>query len=64
MESPSTLIEAVRVFSDLNVCHRFMIGVKWPDGDITCPRCGGDQVGNIALILFLTAAVAVVVLVK
>lgn len=31
---PKTLLEAVRHFSDLNVCHEYMRGVKWPDGNI------------------------------
>jgi len=29
---PTTLIEAVRHFSDLQVCHDYMVGLKWPDG--------------------------------
>ncbi len=45
---PKTLLEAVRHFSDLDVCHEYMIGVKWPDGKITCPKCGGTEVGRIA----------------
>ena len=44
---PKTLIEAVRHFSDLTVCHAYMVALKWPDGRITCPKCGGDKVGNI-----------------
>jgi len=45
---PTTLIEAVRYFSDLDVCHAYMLSIKWPDGKITCPACGGDKVGNIS----------------
>ena len=48
MELPRTLLEAVRQFSDLNVCHRFMVTVKWPDGCVTCPKCGGSNIGEIA----------------
>ena len=48
MESPRTLIEAVRVFSDLDACEQFMIGVKWADGCVTCPECGGTNIGRIA----------------
>lgn len=47
MSTPKTLIEAVRHFTDLNVCHEYMIGVKWPDGRIVCPKCGGDKIGRI-----------------
>ncbi len=45
---PKTLLEAVRHFSDLDVCHACMVKLKWPDGRIVCPKCGGDRVGNIA----------------
>ena len=45
---PKTLIEAVRYFSDLSVCHEYMRKIKWPAGKITCPRCGGERIGKIA----------------
>src|SRR6266404_4488231 len=45
---PQTLIEAVRFFTDLDVCHAYMLSIKWPDGKIICPKCGGENVGNIA----------------
>lgn len=47
MELPQTLLEAVRFFSDLDVCQRFMVAVKWPDGVVTCPKCGGQNIGEI-----------------
>lgn len=46
--NPTTLLEAVRYFSDIDVCREYMVGLKWPDGKITCPKCGGDRVGRIA----------------
>jgi transposase-like protein len=46
--SPKTLIEAVRYFSDLGVCHAYMVKIKWPDGTICCPQCGATNVGTIA----------------
>ena len=46
--NPSTLLEAVRYFSDLDVCHEYMVRIKWSGGKITCPKCGGDHVGHIA----------------
>ena len=48
MPEPKTLIEAVQTFADLDVCHAYMIRLKWPDGRIVCPKCGGDRVGNVA----------------
>src|SRR4029078_6123696 len=44
---PQTLLEAVRHFSDLTVCHEYMVNVKWPDGKVICPKCGSDHVGEI-----------------
>ena len=44
---PRTLIEAVRHFSDIAVCDALMISLKWPDGKIVCPKCGGDKIGRI-----------------
>ncbi|MCH8343794.1 MAG: IS1595 family transposase [Planctomycetes bacterium] len=46
-KSPQTLIEAVRHFSDLDCCHGYMVGIKWPDGQIWCPECGSTEVGEI-----------------
>jgi len=39
---PKTLLEAVRFFTDLDVCTQFMAAIRWPDG-ITCPRCDHDK---------------------
>lgn len=44
---PETLIEAVRYFTDPQICHEYMVNLKWPDGKITCPKCGGENIGNI-----------------
>lgn len=37
---PETLIEAIRYFSDLDVCTDFVAQMRWPDGAV-CDRCGG-----------------------
>jgi transposase-like protein len=37
---PETLIEAVRYFSDLDVCTEYVASLRWPDGPV-CPKCGG-----------------------
>jgi len=47
MPEPQTLIEAVRHFSDLGICFRYMVALKWPDDRIICPKCGGDKIGSI-----------------
>src|SRR5664279_2797269 len=45
---PKTLIEAIRHFADPQVCHDFMVSMRWPDGKAICPRCNCDRVGFIA----------------
>lgn len=47
MKTPETLIEAVRYFSDIDLCNEYMKQLKWPDGKIVCPACGGDRIGEI-----------------
>jgi transposase-like protein len=39
---PGTLIEAIRYFSDLDVCTDFVAKLRWPNGPV-CPRCGSDE---------------------
>lgn len=47
---PKSLLEAVRYFSDLQICNAYMRKIKWPTGTITCPNCGakGVRIGEIA----------------
>ncbi len=37
---PSTLLEAVRYFSDLDVATEYVAKLRWPSGPV-CPNCGG-----------------------
>jgi transposase-like protein len=46
--TPTTLLEAVRYFSHPAICLDFMKNVRWPDGIVKCPTCGGDKVGFLA----------------
>ncbi len=39
---PQNLLEAVRYFSDLDVCVQFVAAMRWPDGPV-CPHCGGVE---------------------
>src|SRR3954451_19830798 len=39
---PTSLVEAIRYFSDLDVCTEYVAGLRWPNGPI-CPRCGGVE---------------------
>src|SRR5262249_52594655 len=41
---PKTLQEAIKHFANPDNCYRFMVELRWPDGKITCPRCGSEDV--------------------
>lgn len=45
---PTSLLSAVRYFADKATCNAYMRSIKWPDGRITCPKCGGENIGEIA----------------
>jgi transposase-like protein len=36
---PQTLLEAIRYFSDPDVCVEFVAKLRWPEGPV-CPTCG------------------------
>jgi transposase-like protein len=40
---PKTLQEAITHFADPERCFGFAVSLRWPDGKVTCPRCGSDQ---------------------
>lgn len=42
-EFPKTLQEAIVFFANPDNALNFMIEIRWPDGVITCPRCGSDR---------------------
>jgi transposase-like protein len=44
MESPKTLQQAIRFFTDYENCREFMIAVRWPDGKVRCPQCDSEKV--------------------
>ncbi len=44
---PKTLIEAVTYFADSRTCVEFMKNLHWPDGNVTCPRCGSAHVKEL-----------------
>src|SRR5713101_4064005 len=45
---PQSLLEAVRFFKDPDICLAFMAQLRWPDGVVTCPRCGGTAVSFLS----------------
>jgi transposase-like protein len=46
--TPRTFLDAVRYFSDPNVCLRFLTNLRWPDGIVKCPICGSAKVHFLA----------------
>jgi transposase-like protein len=44
---PTTLLEAVRFFSDANIATDFFAGMRWPVG-VCCPHCGSMDVAYLA----------------
>jgi hypothetical protein len=40
---PTTLIDAIRYFSDRDRALALLVAIRWPDG-VTCPTCGTKQV--------------------
>lgn len=47
METPKTLLQAVRYFSDLNVCENYMREIRWAGNPPVCPHCGSMRIGEI-----------------
>jgi transposase-like protein len=47
MEALKTLQQAILHFANLDNCHEFMVKLRWPDGKVTCPRCGSDDVSYL-----------------
>jgi transposase-like protein len=47
-DRPATLIEALRYFSDPDICQDFIVRMRWPDGVVTCPTCGRTDVSYLA----------------
>src|SRR5262245_53080317 len=46
--APETLVDAIRYFSDPDVCLSFMVQLRWPDGVVRCPICGSHTVSFIS----------------
>ena len=44
---PTTLIEAVRYFSDRDRALALLVAIRWPDG-VACPTCGTKQVSFLS----------------
>ena len=47
-DTPKTLLEAIRHYSDLDVCQKELADARWSDGQPQCPTCGRTDVGYLA----------------
>ncbi len=43
MEYPTTLQEAIVYFSDRDRAFQYALNYRWPNGLVTCPRCGSEK---------------------
>ena len=44
---PKTLQEAIRHFTDSDVCLKFVVELRWPNGPV-CPRCQGKELSFLS----------------
>ena len=47
MNLPKTLLDAVRYFSDLEVCEKYMREIRWAGNPPVCVHCGGMRIGEV-----------------
>ncbi len=40
---PQNLVEAIRYFADQDTAFAFVAKLRWPDGQVICPRCGNGE---------------------
>jgi len=43
MQEPGSLQEAIAYFADPERAFQYAVSVRWPDGNVTCPRCGNAK---------------------
>lgn len=48
LKFPDTLHEAIKYFADGDRAFEYMKSVRWPNGKVSCPRCGCEDVSFIS----------------
>jgi transposase-like protein len=48
VREPQSLVEAVVYFADQDRAFEFVKQLRWPNGDVFCPRCGHEGVSFLA----------------
>ncbi len=46
-DTPKTLLEAVKFFSDFENCRKFMVMLRWPNGIVRCPACNSEKIAYL-----------------
>src|SRR5574337_1169194 len=46
--TPKTLQEAIRYFSDPDICLEYAKQLRWPESTVKCPHCGSADVWFLA----------------
>jgi len=47
-KSPAGLLDAIRYFADQDRALAFMAAIRWPDGNVRCPTCGGTELSFLS----------------
>ena len=42
-----TIADFERLFPDEDACAAYLVAHRWPNSEVTCPRCGGARVYNL-----------------
>jgi transposase-like protein len=48
IEFPETLQDAIKYFADDARAFEYMKSVRWPNGKVSCPRCGCEEVSFVS----------------
>jgi transposase-like protein len=43
VDAPETLQNAIIYFSDPDRCFQYALNLRWPNGVVSCPRCGSEK---------------------
>ncbi|HWD38425.1 MAG TPA: IS1595 family transposase [Fimbriimonas sp.] len=41
--NPESLLQATRMFDSKEKAHEYLTNLRWPDGKVPCPECGGIE---------------------
>ncbi len=50
LETPTTLHAAIKLFSDAERCHAYVVQTRWPNGVVTCPTCNQANPAYLATV--------------